>query len=149
MVSVHGRPSNYPAQSPLSPVLKHFPHFIYFKNQSFCADLSGGAKASLFTVEEIRNKQPCPQTPLAPSNQLPVEHKSAQWKTNKQRKKPQTVEQSHFGGGNKSFYLQRPELERFFKWAKTHCSLGTERKPGAPGTRDHFPHLPGQRKRLL
>ena len=148
----HTRLSNHPL-NPFSHVFWNIsPTSIYFKNQRFCANLFGRAKASLFTIEEIWNKQPCPQPPLAPSNQLTVEHKYAQWKTNKQTKKNSNHGAITSGEATKAFICKGPELERFFfffKWAKTHCSLGTERKPGAPGTRGHFPYLPGERKKLL
>ena len=163
MVNVHGhtdthtqthtRLSNH-MLNPFSHVFWNIsPTSIYFKNQCFCANLFGRAKASLFTIEEIWNKQPCPsplwllQTNYQLSTNMPSEKQ-----INKQKKnlKPGSP---HFGGSNKSFYLQRPRAGEifffFFKWAKTHCSLGTERKPGAPGTRGHFPYLPGERKKPL
>ena len=124
MVNVHGhtdthtqthtRLSNHPL-NPFSHVFWNIsPTSIYFKNQRFCANLFGRAKASLFTIEEIWNKQPCPQPPLAPSNQLPVEHKYAQWKTNKQTKKNSNRGAITSGEATKAFICKGPELERFF-----------------------------------
>ena len=124
MVNVHGhtdthtqthtRFSNHPL-NPFSHVFWNIsPTSIYFKNQRFCANLFGRAKASLFTIEEIWNKQPCPQPPLAPSNQLPVEHKYAQWKTNKQTKKNSNRGAITSGEATKAFICKGPELERFF-----------------------------------
>ena len=98
---------------------------------------------------EINSLVPSPLWLLQTNYQLSTNMPSEK-QINKQKKilKPWS---HHFGGSNKSFYLQRPRAGEIFflKWAKTHCSLGTERKPGAPGTRGHFPYLPGERKKLL
>lgn len=111
----HTRLSNHPL-NPFSHVFWNIsPTSIYFKNQRFCANLFGRAKASLFTIEEIWNKQPCPQPPLAPSNQLPVEHKYAQWKTNKQtKKKTQTMEPSLRGKQQKLLFAKAQSWRDFF-----------------------------------
>ena len=124
MVNVHGhtdthtqthtRLSNH-MLNPFSHVFWNIsPTSIYFKNQCFCANLFGRAKASLFTIEEIWNKQPCPsplwllQTNYQLSTNMPSEKQ-----INKQKKnlKPGS---HHFGGSNKSFYLQRPRAGEIF-----------------------------------
>lgn len=120
---------------------------IYFKNHRFCANLFGRAKVSLFTIEEIWNKQPCPQPPLAPSNQLPVEHKYAQWKTNKQTKKnPQTVEPSLRGKQQKLLFAKAQSWrDFFFKMSKDTLLPGNREEARSPWDTGPLP-LPPWRK---
>ena len=98
---------------------------------------------------EINSLVPSPLWLLQTNYQLSTNIPSEK-QINKQKKNPQTVEPSLRGKQQKLLFAKAQSWRDFFlKWAKTHCSLGTERKPGAPGTRGHFPYLPGERKKLL
>lgn len=159
MVHVHGHTDTHTHASPTTRSILSLTCFEIFPPLPSISKISAFVQTYLveprphclpLKKSEINNLVPSPLWLLQTNYQLSTNMPSEK-QINKQTKKLKPWSH-HFGGSNKSFYLQRPragEIFFFLKWAKTHCSLGTERKPGAPGTRGHFPYLPGERKKLL
>ena len=159
MVHVHGHTDTHTHASPTTRSILSLTCFEIFPPLPSISKISAFVQTYLveprphclpLKKSEINNLVPSPLWLLQTNYQLSTNMPSEK-QINKQKKNSNHGAITS-GEATKAFICKGPELERFFfffKWAKTHCSLGTERKPGAPGTRGHFPYLPGERKKLL